>query len=256
MERVHQALHVDTAPFAQALQAVDRLQEAYAQVARDFSRGFDSLRGEKNGLKTAQDIALSNGWYIGSPIDDLRGAVEFARLGMAGSIDEILQLIEEETRNNVDNVERRLVSTYENRAWVINQAFDAHRDKKYGLSIPAMLAQADGIHYDILGQHLFTNNKAKHIKSQLPGDPENNPAFNLDALFRLYLRPLEIEKDKSDLRRNTRMESGQYVQSSMNRHGVLHGNDLAYGTEINGLKAIALLDFLQWADVTLLGNDD
>lgn len=38
--------------------------------------------------------------------------------------------------------------------------------------------------------------------------------------------------------------------SEMNRHRILHGEDIHYGTHLNSLKAISLLQYAQFAAIT------
>jgi hypothetical protein len=127
---------------------------------------------------------------------------------------------------------------------ILADAFDAHSKKLYTLSVPVMLAQADGMAFDIFGAYLFTNRKGKignKVKAMIEGKFKQRP------LAKSFLGLL-IEA--SGLRLSTEKPNQQKAEglsgSPLNRHGVLHGIDCDYPKECNSLRAIALINFLNW----------
>ena len=60
----------------------------------------------------------------------------------------------------------------------------------------------------------------------------------------IYLHPLSIPLPLW-MNRNERAERGDPCVG-LNRHQVLHGESVDYGTEQNSLKAISLLSYLRW----------
>ena len=134
-------------------------------------------------------------------------------------------------REDTDTIERRLVTQFPDRAQVIIDAFAAHRQAKYNLSVPVFLAQADGIAWDRLGKTLFSS---KTIKK--PEDLASN--VNEGILRKLFLGLMWPEWPLA-LSESERPEDF----SGLNRHQVLHGEVADYGTEVNSLQAMALLNF-------------
>ena len=51
-------------------------------------------------------------------------------------------------KTRLDIIEEALIDSYPHRGHLFQQAFEAHREGKYGLSIPVFLTQADGIFWD------------------------------------------------------------------------------------------------------------
>jgi len=126
---------------------------------------------------------------------------------------------------------------------ILADAFDAHSKKLYTLSVPVMLAQADGMAFDIFGAYLFTK-KGKignKVKAMIEGKFKQRPLAKsfLELLIKasgLRLSTEKLNKSKAE----------GLSESPLNRHGVLHGIDCDYPKECNSLRAIALINFLNW----------
>jgi hypothetical protein len=123
--------------------------------------------------------------------------------------------------------------------------------------IPCLLAQADGISQEIVGGKLFTSRKKKldssvALEKLLLTYQWCDRPVKLLELQEMMLNPL---RRKSGLQVDTRDRdagtSPEFSGCTLNRHGVLHGTDLNYGTEANALRAWVLLDYLQHVKGTL-----
>ena len=100
-------------------------------------------------------ITLANhGWYL-HPDMPITAPSEFARTLDQGNIEEGIQVLTEYFREKLDAIEERLEERCPRRAHILHEAFDAHREGKYNLSIPVFLAQADGIWWDEFSKSLF-----------------------------------------------------------------------------------------------------
>lgn len=134
-------------------------------------------------------------------------------------------------RHCQDEIEMMVVSRFPHRTEILRDAFDAHRGGKFTLSIPTMLSQADGI-----GAEVFE--KADYF---FKGGKSNERAIeNLDCRFG-QLSDIFFES----LRKEPAFVSrAQNVDSTINRHNVLHGRDTDYHTESNSLRTVILLGHL------------
>ena len=122
----------------------------------------------------------------------------------------------------------------------------AHEESKFELSVPVLLAQADGIAGEILGGHLFRRHNKTTVASRQLDDKLIELGITLDhGLVTVALAPvydaasIGIHTEERDKRRTQ-----DPLYGPLNRHGVLHGLDLDYGTEANSLRAFLLLEFL------------
>ena len=134
-------------------------------------------------------------------------------------------------REDTDTIKQRLATQFPDRAQVIIDAFAAHRQSKFNLSVPVFLAQADGIAWDRLGKTLFSS---KTIQ-----EPEDLASKVNEGILRKLFLGLMWPEWPLALPESQRPEDF----SGLNRHQVLHGEVADYGTEANSLQAMALLNF-------------
>ncbi len=149
--------------------------------------------------------------------------------------DEIAEGLSNFFRTRLDVIEEALIDSYPHRGHLFQQAFEAHREGKYGLSIPVFLTQADGIFWDQTSgkQNLFIRQRERACReyaSQIS-----------NSYVGAYWHPLSITLPLW----MTSKERGDSFDG-LNRHQVLHGESVDYGTEPNSLKAISLLSYLRW----------
>jgi len=132
-------------------------------------------------------------------------------------------------RKDAETAIAGLAEHFPHRKAILVEAYEAHKDGKYALSVPVFLAQADGIVYDRLGKYLFmgTEKLAKFAAS-----------FELGIIADAMLDAI---RSGSSIWQSFAPE---HVPSALNRHAVLHGRDVTYATEANSLRCIMLLDYL------------
>ena len=89
-------------------------------------------------------------------------------------------------RERLDDIRQKLIDSYPDRSHIFQEAFEAHSECKYNLSVPVFLAQADGIFWETTPkkQSLFIAGQREEATGkhalQIPGYTAN------------YLHPLEI----------------------------------------------------------------
>ena len=141
-------------------------------------------------------------------------------------------------RERLNDIEQELVEAYPQRKRPLHDAFEAHREGKYSLSVPVFFAQADGIFLEksVEKKSLFI---AKERKEAVEKYASQFSGFNAD-----FLQPLKILLPlwKSERQRESSFETF----TALNRHQVLHGESVDYDTEENSLKIISLLNYLHW----------
>jgi len=110
-----------------------------------------------------------------------------------------------------------------------------HQDSRYFAAIPLLLSQSEGVCVDILHASIFLKEKGQPTTKKA----EQLGAHSGDELLRAFIEPLllvgPINVNTSDL---------DASKGHLNRHAVLHGASLDFGTKINAFKAISLLNFL------------
>ena len=171
------------------------------------------------------------GWFLGPRMP----AATITRLGRAvvGMPNEVDVAVGQHVWRNLGDIETALIETYPRRSHLFQEAFGAHRECRYSLSIQAFLTQADGIFYERFRKHLFSRkgpSAVSVLSSKVTG-----------RFFQAVLHPLTLA---IPLWEDTRCLPDTF--EGLNRHQVLHGMKTDYNTELNSLKAISLLDNLVW----------
>jgi hypothetical protein len=132
-----------------------------------------------------------------------------------------------------ERIEATIIARFPQRAHIISAAFSAHRREEYVLSIPILLAQTDGICKEVIGQYLFMK------KDKKPCTSAYVEQVAADSLAAAILSPLA-----QTLPINASEKERPEGTDALNRHEVLHGNSLDYGTASNSLKAISLINYV------------
>ena len=174
-------------------------------------------------------VLIERGWYP----DPRMAPIQLALLSSYSdsepdAIEEIMQKV---FRERLDSIEAKLVVEYPQRAAILQEAFDAHRESKYNLSVPVLLAQADGIWYDRIALNLFSGGTKKAIEALADQVKDANSREFVRALITPDWPLALTEKHRSD------------DFSDLNRHLVAHGKSTDYGTEENSLRAVAFLNY-------------
>ena len=140
----------------------------------------------------------------------------------------------EHYRETFDEIQKWAEDEFPNRRLILRKAFNAHRHRDYELSIPVMLAQADGIGAEIFGFSPYESGKKifkKHIEQKL--DPLSVKLFR--GYFLCVAQELVIKKStKSDTK----------PPFPLSRHLILHGVSTDYATEMNALKTVSWLQYI------------
>lgn len=212
------------------------------EIGSEYKRWFESISRDAAKAMAELPAAMQQGlvamaqegWYL-DPEMPITAVREFQQELENGSRDEILLLIAEYYRQEIDRILEDLKSNHPRRASIIQNAFDAHKTGQLDLSVPVLLIQADGICHDITKRELFSQQPARGLGSYVA---------EMDAkLFeRILLYPFG-----QTIQINASRDKRAQGFDALNRHMVLHGESLSYGTEVNGLKAISLINFVSFA---------
>ena len=140
--------------------------ETVMGVLASVAVSLDELRVHELGRFIQVDrrlvsVLVERGWYP----DPRMAPADLALLSSYSdsepdAIEEIMQKV---FRERLDSIEAKLVVDYPQRAAILQEAFNAHRESKYNLSVPVLLAQADGIWSDRTDHNLFSGGTKKAI---------------------------------------------------------------------------------------------
>ena len=173
---------------------------------------------------------LDRSWAL--PIDTTLPLVlslaEMRELGDAEGVEKALGGFFSE---KLTQIEQTLVAQFPARAVILRDAFWAHREGKFTLSIPTMLAQIDGIWHDLAQQNFYRPRGRKAVEALLVR--EANGAR--EAIVLILTDVGAIRRDSKETRSSL---------ETLSRHLILHGVSIDYPSELNSLKCASWLSLL------------
>ena len=205
-------------------EVIERILTGIQKYTEQFSEG----------TKLSIFILSQHGWFISLEMPPSK-ILECATSALEGEIDKVDNIMASFFRYNAGEINKALNSNFPNRSNILDNAFNAHRRGEYDLSVPVFLIQTDGICNELIGIEMFgrRNNKPK---TSAYVDQFEQSSF-LSALlepFRVCLPLTASEKERELLT----------IENYLNRHEILHGAATNYGTELNSLKALSLINFV------------
>jgi hypothetical protein len=221
----------DLGPVTKLAEELGRTIERFSinPFFKGLQRSFEELPPQ---TKESLILLGKHGWYLDlempiSYLFELRITIE------KGDVIEAEKILVKNFEKRLDEIEEFIVNRFPSRKKLINAAFKAHRHQEFELSIPVLLAQSDGICKEVINKYFFMK------QNQKPQTAIYVEHFVSNAYQKALLTPftctLPINMSKGE--RNEDF-------NDFNRHMVLHGESLDYGTKNNSLKAISLINYV------------
>ena len=152
---------------------------------------------------------------------------------IGGKLAEAEQVLVKHFESRVEEIEKSIVNRFPKRQKIISAAFNAHRRQEYQLSVPVLLTQTDGICKEVFHEYLFLKHDKKP-RTAIYVEQFVSDTF-MAAILSPLAQPLPIGASESERAKGF---------TGLNRHMVLHGESLDYGTKTNSLKAISLINYV------------
>jgi len=222
-------------------QVTETLRPAIEAMAALAERAF----AEHPVRRQVATYAARRGWFLspGMPLFD-RELESLVESDDREGVDAHLAAIVE---NGLAEIVERVANVSPGRRPIVEDAVRAHRAELYSLSIPALIAQADGLADDVTGSHLFTRQGRSRLKAADALNLRIDMAAATTAAAMWALAGLEPIRSGSSLD----MKSSAWAEAReleavgpLNRHAVLRGIDLTYPTRENSLRAFSLVDYM------------
>ncbi len=203
-------------------------------ISPAFDKLFESIQSLPDQLKTALLILGNNGWFFDLDLP-LPFLWEIEKKLIEGEIEAAESELVNYYREHLSSIQENITNRFPYRKRIIDLAFDAHNRGEYELAIPVLLAQSDGICFDVINSYMFIRSrKDNKPMTSLYVDSITSNMFR-QALLSPLTQPLPISLTWNE-------RGDDFTQ--LNRHQVMHGEALDYGSEINSLKSISLLNYL------------
>lgn len=210
----------------------DKAAPAIANLVRNFHELPPRVRAAlltlgESGWYLSGEMGFSSLWTLESLLRD-------------GKVAEVDRMLSKYFESQTSTIETQICELFPHRANIIHAAFKAHLRGEFELSVPVFLTQVDGVCSDTTGKAFFMRrDKRPEVASHVDGLPTPYEAAWLSPLASVL--PINASKDE----RKSRMKAqGTSSWFELNRHMVLHGESVDYGTLTNSLKTISLLDYV------------
>jgi len=242
------------APISAQLQEI---QKKFATIYIDlnfekYEALFEALAVEAENIPgrvdTIHAYLAQRGWFIPFHFADFGAFKKYERLIKNNEHEIIEKDTQQYIKDHSLNFKHQAEKHFPSRFKILGAAFEAHENKKYELSIPVLLAQADGMFEELIGTTFYSNEEKqlKKIKRRLLEKlAENGHPTSTTSLSYLLIKQFEV---KSLLHENfSEIEKRKNKNPSLNplnRHTILHGRDIDYANEANSLRTIALIGLL------------
>lgn len=219
--------------FAEVGKVVLQVREVVQRARPQIVQFLETVRLMPAAYRGAIMQLGERGWYLDGKMP-LSAPLEYAEQFLSNRIEEAEVALEFHFTGRLDGIELELTTAFPSRAKILAAAFSAHREGKYELSVPVFLTQVDGICAELTGFSPFIREKKRN------GGPST--AAYVDSLDNVFLEALLVPFSEN-LPMNANKNERESGFQSLNRHTVLHGECVDYGTERNSLKAISLLNY-------------
>lgn len=227
-----EAVANELAPFGESLAALGKWVEENDAIRQITKRLLEEPLDTKTRQENLEKLA-EVGWYL-DPGMPLFAPRQLVRALSEGHEQEVLDAFRIYYAGRLDVIEEAARTSFPHRDEILRDAFDAHRDGKYNLSVPVLLTQADGMCHDRVSKSLFMGRERSEAVDDL--DQKNQHRF-FEPLIGVF-------NESIPLWMSINQRAATFTE--LNRHQVLHGEVVDYGTEENSLKAIAFLSFSRW----------
>jgi hypothetical protein len=202
--------------------------------AQSTLKAFIDLLQYSNEKSSEVEANLSErGWYFGL-LTCVSDPLRMATLIQQKRFEEVDDIMADHIRRILDWIEEKLIKYNPKRESIFRECFLNHREGRYYSSACLLLSQVDGMCYDRFQQSLFTINR----KTEKPLIAEHIQASN----FFYHQFKSDFFDELRDINRNFKPDKKDTVL--LNRHKVLHGYDTNYGIEINSLRIISFVNFI------------
>lgn len=242
------------APISAQLQEI---QKKFASISIDLNLDkykalFEALAEEAKNIPDRVDTIYSylaqRGWFVPFHFADFGAFKKYEELIKNDEHEIIENDIQQYIKNHTSNFKHQAKKHFPDRFKILSSAFEAHENQKYELSIPVLLAQADGMFEELIGTTFYSNKEKqlKKIKRRLLEKlAENGHPTSTTSLSYLLLKQFEEEsllhENFSEIEKR---KNNNPSFNPLNRNTILHGRDIDYANEANSLRTIALIGLL------------
>jgi len=224
----------------QARETVLLMQEAIANISKPFEGLAEILRKsfELYG-QSLTDIKyfVAEDWYVSDSLFYVCSISDFIDFTKQHNTKKLEQFVLETFEKKQKKIFKKIFGANPERKVIIDEIENLYNQKYYYGLIPLCYAQVDGICKEKFGISFFDTDKKETTRPLKLNSALK--ATELSSFSRFMSDQLNI---KNEMTKNS--DNVEDKATSFNRHAVIHGHSKSYGTKINAIRSILLLDFV------------
>ena len=190
-------------------------------------------------LNEVKNIATI-GWYISPTLVSKLSLSEINYYTQKENLNKFEKKIIEQADEHIPSIIKNCTSLFPERKPIFEEIFKLYQSKSYYSIINTCYSQADGMCNSIWNFGFFDKERPKYELKSKDIFMENN-----GQMSSFFAQQLEINQNEITINSKDKIFNNIELKvKSYNRHLVLHGHSVDYGTKVNAIRAIYLLDFI------------
>lgn len=202
-----------------------------ANIVPDWQEIFNQLDEQD---RSALVTLGKHGWYL-DPEFTTPQLFSFAEALEEGRVSEVNEVLCDWYDERLQQIELDLSVRHPHRDRFLRFAFQTHRKREYAGSVPMFLREAEGICRELTGYQLYSRSEGVPVLAKL---------LSLESLTSVRRSAVHALGQPLPISASSRERAS--APDLLNRHAVLHGEDLNYDTRIQSCRAISLLNCVSW----------
>jgi hypothetical protein len=187
------------------------------------------------------------GWYLSPNIVGRFYVDELEELVRAENINKFEQGIIDESDLQIPRIVKNCGKLFPQRAHIFNEMLALYNSKHYYSLITLAYAQADGICKDIWGKFGFFDKDKDKDNSYKMKLYLKLSEKDLPVISSILVEQMSVTSNELTIYSKAALFGDSDVEKrTFNRHKIVHGHSINYGTKVNAIRAMYLLDYLTY----------
>ena len=229
------------------LVSTDALSNNIRKMTEDMQKGIEAFinytKAISHPIIAKLQKASEKGWYVSPNVFSSLPMSELDDLLSQDSLDEFEIMLLENSDNNVADVLERCSESFPQNQAVFNEIQQLIKNGFYRASIMMAYSMADSMCNTKWGFGFFDKDKLTGYNLKMFDKLEDME----ESMSSLIRDQLSIAKNEiTQYSKHPDFNDPIKKAKSFNRHLIIHGHSVEYGTKKNAVRAIYLLDFIEY----------